>query len=74
MNLNTSLSELGCGKVEVDVLGSPSLIIRAISVDVNSIEPDTWQTELRSGVKVEVDVPCCPALIIRAICVDVKRH
>ena len=75
MNLNTSLSELGCcGNVEVDVLGSPSLIIRAISVDVNSTELDTWQTELRSCVKVEVDVSRSPSLIIRAISVDVKQH
>ena len=43
------LTELrSCVKVEVDVLGSPSLKVLMVSVDIKS--------ELRSCVKVEVDV------------------
>ena len=35
LNLNTLLSELrSCVKVEVDVLGFPSLIVRTVSVDL----------------------------------------
>ena len=57
-------------KDEVDVLGSPSLIIRKVSVDVKQQR----RTELRSCVKVEVDVLGSPSLIVRTVSVDVKQH
>ena len=44
-----------CVKVEVDVLGSPSLMVRTVSVDVKrhtELEPSS--SELRSCVKAEV--------------------
>ena len=68
------MSELGsCVKVEVNVLVSPSLIVRTVSVDSkNNIELDT--SELRSCVKVEVDVLVFPSLIVRTVSVDVKQH
>ena len=44
-------------KVEVDVLGSPSLIVRTASVDVKQYRMISHTEELRSRVKVEVDVP-----------------
>ena len=61
-----------CVKVEVAVLGSPSLIIRMVCGDVKQ----NWNiaSELRSCVKVEVAVPGSPSLIIRTISVDVKQH
>ena len=57
---------MSCVKVEVAVLGSPSLISLMVSVDVKHHErrkkKDTDDSELRSCVKVEVDVlaprPC----------------
>ena len=40
-----SISELrSCVKVEVDVLGSPSLIVLMVSVDVNYIELEQTQS------------------------------
>ena len=60
-----------CVKVEVDVLGSPSLIVRTLSVD---IELKLRHSELRSCVKVEVDVLGSPSLIVRTLSVDVKQH
>ena len=47
-------------KVEVDVLGSPSLIIRTVSVDVKRHRTGD-RTEHRSCVKVEVAVLSFPA-------------
>ena len=38
-------------KIEVDVLGSPSLIVRTVSVDIKNIEHITL-SELRSCVKI----------------------
>ena len=60
-----------CVKVDVvDVLGSPSLIVRKVSVDVKQQR----RTEFRSCVKVEVDVLGSPSLIVRTVSVDVKQH
>ena len=59
-------------KVEVDVLGSPSLTIRTVSVYVKqhwNIAP-----ELRSCVKVEADVLGVPSLTVLMGSVDVKQH
>ena len=53
-----------CVKVEVAVLGSPSLIVRTVSVDVKQ----HWRTELKSCVKVEVAVLGSP------VSVDVKQQ
>ena len=62
-------------KVEVDVLGSPSLTVLMVSVDVRNIEFElAGTTELRSCVKVEVDVLGSPSLIVRTVSVDVKQH
>ena len=52
-------------KVEVDVLGSPSLIVRVVSVNVS---------ELRSCMKFEVDVLGSPSLLVLMVSVDVKQH
>ena len=50
-----------CVKVEVTVLGSPSLIIRTVSVDVKKIFNLNWALELMSCVKVDVfPVPNSP--------------
>ena len=64
-------------KVEVDVLGSPSLIVLMVSVDVpNSsyglCEPELRHSELRSCVKVEVDVLGSPSLPVLTVSEDVK--
>ena len=60
------MSELRkCVKVEVDVLGSPSLIVRVVSVNVS---------ELRSCMKFEVDVLGSPSLLVLMVSVDVKHH
>ena len=59
-------------KVEVDVLGSPSvilIIVRMGSVDLNKL--CTNHSELRGSVKVEVDVLGSPSLIWSP---DVKQH
>ena len=52
-------------KVEVDVLGSPSLIVRVVSVNAS---------ELRSCMKFEVDVLGSPSLLVLMVSVDVKHH
>ena len=65
-----------CVKVEVDVLGSPSLKVRMVSVDVKQ-NLNRWRSslrELRSCVKVEVDVLASPFLTVHRISVDVKQH
>ena len=55
-------------KVEVAVLGSPSLIIFIVSVDVKQHE------RRRSCVKVEVAVLGSPSLIVLMVSVDVKQR
>ena len=70
--LNCSLSDLrSCGKVEVDVLGSTSLIVIMVSVDVKQHlkKKKTHTSELWSCVKIEVYV-----LIVRTVTVDVQQH
>ena len=57
-------------KVEVDVLGSPSQIVRTVSVGGEQ----HWTRELRNCVKVEVDVLGSPSLIVPTVSVDVKQH
>ena len=57
-------------KVEVAVLGSPSLIVLMDSVDVKQHRA----SELRSCVKVEVAVLGSPSLIVLMYSVDVKQH
>ena len=59
-------------KAEVDVLGSPSLIVFMVSVDVKQTLNE-GESELRSCVK-EVDVLGSPSLIVLTVSVDVKRH
>ena len=55
--------------MEVAVLGSPSLIVRTVSVDVKQ----HW-ANMRSCVKVEVAVLGSPSLIVLMVSVDVKKH
>ena len=55
-------------KVEVAVLGSQSLTVLMVSVDIKK----HGRTELRSCVKVEVAVLGFPSLIVGTVCVDVK--
>ena len=57
-------------KVEVAVLGSPSLTVRTVLVDVKQHQ----RKELRSCVKVEVSVLGSPSLTVRTVFVDVKQH
>ena len=65
-------------KVEVDVLGSPSLTVRTRSVDVKQHRTELNRSglfsELRSCVEVEADVLGSPSLIVLVVSVDVKRH
>ena len=60
----------------VKVLGSPSLIVLMVSVDVkrHSTSMNLCQTEIRSCVKVEVAVLGSPSLIVLMVSVDVKQH
>ena len=63
-----------CVKVEVDVLGSQSLIARTVSgrKATLNLKPSS---ELRSCVKVEVAVLGSPSLTLTVlmVCVDVKH-
>ena len=49
-------------KVKVAVLGSPSLILRTVSVDA------------KATLDEEVDVLGSPSLTVRKVSVDVKQH
>ena len=57
-----------CIKVEVAVLGSPSIIVFMVSAEVKHHE------RRRSCVKVELAVVGPPSLIVRTVSVDVKLH
>ena len=61
-----------CVKIEVAVLGSPSLIVRTVCVDVK--QHCIFVYRAQSCVKVEVAVLGSPSLIVRTVCVDVKQH
>ena len=64
-------------KVEVAVLGSPSLIaVFMVFVDVKQHHKHEHaaQSELRSCVKVEVAVLGSPSLTVPTASVDVKQH
>ena len=57
-------------KVEVAVLGAPSLKVRTISVEVKLHLTTYSHSELRSCVKVGVAVLGSPSLIVRMVSVD----
>ena len=60
-------------KFEVALLGSPSLIVRLVSVDVKRrLKKNT--PELRNCVNVEVAVLGYRSLIVRMVSVDVNQH
>ena len=59
-------------KVEVAVLGSPSVIVRKVSGRKATLNCSIL--ELRSGVKVEVAVLGSPSPIVLMVSVDVKQH
>ena len=64
-------------KVEVAVLGSPSLIVCMGFVDVRQHlkKKKKWSTtEFRSCVKVEMAVLGSPSLIVRMGSVDVEQY
>ena len=61
-----------CVKVEVDVLGSQSLIVRTISVDVK--QQWTWTFRAEELCERRVAVLGSPSLIVRTVSVDVKQH
>ena len=62
-------------KVEVAVLGSMSLIVRTVSVDVKQRRTELdLDSELTSCAKVEMDVLGSPSLIVRTVSVDVKQR
>ena len=58
-------------KVEVAVLGSPSIIVLMVSVDVNQ---HCSITKVRSCVKVEVAFLGFPSLTDLMVYVDVNQH
>ena len=57
-------------EVEVDVLGSPSLLVLMVSVDVKQ----HLCSELRSCVKVEEAVLGLSPLIVRTVSVDIRQR
>ena len=59
-------------RVELDVLGSQSLTVRTVSVDVK--QHLKQNEEFGCCVKVEVDVLGSPSLKVRTVSVDVKQH
>ena len=59
-------------KVEVAVLGSPSLVVLMVSVDVK--QRLELSADLRSCVKVLVAVLGSPSLVVLVVSVDVKQH
>ena len=73
-----STTELqSCVKVEVAVLGSPSLIVCMGFVDVRQHlkKKKKWSTtEFRSCVKVEMAVLGSPSLTVLKISLDAKQH
>ena len=54
-------------KEGVAILGSPSLIVRAVSVHVKQHLKKTHTTELRSCVEVEMDVLGSPSLTVSTV-------
>ena len=62
---------MNCVAVEVDVFGSPSLIILMVSVDVKQLS--TNEKYFRSW-KVEVEVLGSPSLTVLMVSVDVTQH
>ena len=61
--------------MEVAVLGSPSLIVRVVSVDVKQHRISYIHLpNLKSCVKVEVAVLGSPSPVVRTVSVDVKQH
>ena len=64
-----------CVKVQMAVLGSPSLISLMVSVDVKQHSTNNFQaSEVRSCVKVEVAVLGSPSLTVRRVSVKVRQH
>ena len=65
-------------KVEMDVLGSPSLIVPSGSYGLcgrkATSEEEFRIIELRSCVKVEMDVLGSLSLTVRMVSVDAKQH
>ena len=62
-------------KVEVDVLGSLSLMVLMVSVDIKQIlKKNVVWFKAQKLVKVEVDVLGSPSLIVLMVSVDVKQH
>ena len=59
-------------KVEVDVLGSPSLIVRMVSVDVKQHLKKLRAKELCKSRGGHPGLP--PSLLIRTASVDLKKH
>ena len=62
-----------CVKVEMAVLGSPSLISLMVSVDVKHRWTGTGESQLRSCVKGEADVLGSPSLVVLTASVDERR-
>ena len=60
-------------KVEEAVLGSPSLTVPMVSVDVNT-DPEFIGSEFSSCVKAEAAVLGSPSLVVPTVSVDVKQH
>ena len=59
-------------KIEVVVLGSPSLTSLMVSVDESNTQ--FFLSELRSCVKIEVVILGSPSLISLVVFADVKQH
>ena len=62
-----------CVKIEVVVVGSPSLISLMVSVDEKQ-HPNFFMSELSCCVKIEVVILGSPSLISLMVSADVKQH
>ena len=63
-----------CVKVEVAVLGSPSLTVLNMVFECKATLEEVVCSELWGFVKVVVAVPGSPSQIVRTVTVDVKQH
>ena len=60
-------------KVEVATMGSPSLIVFMVSVDIKQHRKKVSVADLRSCVKVEVTTLGSPSLIVFMVSVDINN-
>ena len=61
-------------RIEAAVLGSQSLIVLVVSVDVKQHQLELRHSELRSCVKVEVAVLGSLSLVVLTVSADIKQR